>query len=168
MRFSGYSNFGMVDKGPATHPPSYPPSYPIEGGGGIDDPDIGYYANIDALPRIVLGPHAKTDIRSVQLSVDDLKKISLGTWRMSIAGSLRYEDIFDETKVHITKFCYSIRSLQLPNGDLRPTYDFCPYWNCTDDDCKADRTEYRAAVTKVFQRFDKQVPADFYKPIPPE
>jgi hypothetical protein len=167
LRFWGGWNHLMVDRRNAEHLPNSP-QYPIEGT-GISDPDIEYYANIADLQRFTLGPRTKTKIRLNIVNQDRLKQIAEGTWIVGISMTLQYEDIFAPSgPPHTTKLCYLLGSWKTENGQIYPVWNFCPYWNCIDDDCKADRANYRDAVAKIFQRFGKQVPANFYKPIPPD
>jgi hypothetical protein len=62
-------------------------------------------------------------------------------------GSIRYFDTFDPVKRHITKFCFSMTSLEAsPRTDEGPEPPFlCTHWNCTDDYCKADKEDYEKA-----------------------
>ncbi|MGA8898140.1 hypothetical protein, partial [Bradyrhizobium sp.] len=59
-----------------------------------------------------------------------------------ISGVIHYRDAFAGTPRHVTKFCYSVIPFKELNGEVRVNFDRCLYWNCADEDCKADRERW--------------------------
>jgi hypothetical protein len=60
-----------------------------------------------------------------------------------VSGAVHYRDQFSGTPEHISKFCFAITKTNV----MRPGYDPCPYWNCTDERaCADDRARYDKAV----------------------
>lgn len=60
-----------------------------------------------------------------------------------ISGVIHYRDRFTRTHERVSKFCFAaIPAVDYQTGGSRPAYDICKYWNCLDEDCKADRERY--------------------------
>lgn len=69
-----------------------------------------------------------------------------------VRGVIHYRDAFKGTPEHVTKFCYALIPYKV-GAETRVSYDRCLYWNCADEDCKADRS-----------RFDRDIKAINSKP----
>ncbi|MGA7676559.1 MAG: hypothetical protein WCA78_16120, partial [Rhizomicrobium sp.] len=77
----------------------------------------------------------------------------------ALYGIATYDDNFVGKRQHLVKFCYtfevaSAAHIQINNGavstaGITPTPEMCPYWNCTEEDCKSDK-----------ERYEKQMAAD--------
>jgi hypothetical protein len=90
---------------------------------------------------IVLGP--KQSIASIPLLVksESIKAVQGRTKHLYFYGWTRYRDVFQNTKPHITKFCYELTQV----GGDDPTlvkikgfyagFSLCPHHNCTDEEC---------------------------------
>jgi hypothetical protein len=80
-------------------------------------------------------------------------KIRGGQFGHFYYGIVRYNDVFDSSTIHITKYCFSINNEVMGDGGLSgtgrmPFYTICKHWNCTDEECERDSREYEEE-TKV-------------------
>jgi hypothetical protein len=101
----------------------------------------------------LLGPKAKTHLLGSQtgLPVTTVTEMADKRQNYYISGVIHYRDAFAGTPSHITKFCYAVIPFKEGN-ETRVNYDRCLYWNCADEDCKADRARYEhdfAIVNKL-------------------
>ena len=55
---------------------------------------------------------------------------------------------------------------ELPNGNIRPSYSSCLFWNCAEEECEEDRREYRSRISEIYARAKKPIPWNLYYPIP--
>jgi hypothetical protein len=61
-------------------------------------------------------------------------------------GAVRYSDAYNRPGTHITKFCFNVASGMLSAKITIPIVSRCPYWNCSDDDCNADKAAYEKEI----------------------
>jgi hypothetical protein len=129
------------------------------------DPAGVFYSapKLDIRPLAVIGPQATLSAAPIKSGItqDRLDRMKeLGYTRVTASGAILYNDVFPDSKRHITKYCYLID----PDTDF---LDLCGYWNCADDDCKVDAEAYNKALDTAFRRAGKPtnprelVPTDF-------
>ena len=72
-------------------------------------------------------------------------------------GSIHYRDMFTGTPEHITKFCFVLRGKKNDEGTDLDLYNagYCPYWNCSDEECKADAKNFDADIKRVIASLPK-------------
>jgi len=104
----------------------------------IGDPDFQRPPN-DKPTRSVLGPKCGINGAERVLMGDDIKKIIAGEMFVTVWGEATYNDIFQNTKPHITQFCFHISSIGYPRGHSDKAVmiglSTCPTHNCMDDEC---------------------------------
>jgi hypothetical protein len=61
-------------------------------------------------------------------------------------GAITYNDLFENTPLHQTKYCFQIGPLP-PVGEQKPGAGPCLHWNCTDDECIEDRNVFDAETS---------------------
>jgi hypothetical protein len=90
-----------------------------------------------------LGPKAQTYLLGSQtgLPATTISKMADDRQNYYISGVIHYRDAFTGTPGHITKFCYAVIPFK-EGTETRVNYDRCLYWNCADEDCKADRERW--------------------------
>ena len=94
-------------------------------------------------PGAFVGPKAKIILRGSFTGLVESTITQMAERRENyyIRGVIHYRDTFANTPEHITKFCYAV--IPFKSGtETRVNYDQCLYWNCVDEDCKADRERY--------------------------
>jgi len=90
-----------------------------------------------------LGPKAQMHLLGSQteLPVTVVSKMAADRENYYISGVIHYRDAFSNTPSHVTKFCYALIPFK-EGTETRVNYQRCLYWNCADEDCKADRERY--------------------------
>jgi hypothetical protein len=89
-----------------------------------------------------------------------------------VYGVIRYRDVFENSPLHETKFCFGIgRFIGKPSDptDIHPIFTPCAHWNCSDDECKGDREESEKDLLKAAEnkkRLDEMFP-EFHRPQEP-
>lgn len=86
-----------------------------------------------------IGPQDQITYRTNDnVTVDDLEKVRAGQ-HLYIYGWATYNDIFDDTPQHITKFCFEVRDLggdfTTTNGKWNLWPALCKDHNCADQEC---------------------------------
>jgi hypothetical protein len=84
-------------------------------------------------PRGTTGSHP-TSIPLVKVEAIADKKLFMYLW-----GWARYNDIFPDTKRHITRYCWKVsftRTGTAPTETFQFRSDSCLHNNCSDDECK--------------------------------
>jgi heme/copper-type cytochrome/quinol oxidase subunit 2 len=91
----------------------------------------------------LLGPKAQTHLLGSQTGLPSMAVSKMADDRQNyyISGVIHYRDAFAGTPAHVTKFCYVVVPYK-EGTETRVSYDRCLYWNCADEDCKADRERY--------------------------
>lgn len=139
---------------------------------------IGFLAD-NRLGKEVLAPGVDRPLPQVTISRAEYKT-SRGNPTYLI-GVVTYDDIFDKLpdegkSIHITKFCFQIGQVGwqkagglfgtvtnvlndalLDVGFFRPNFDPCPYWNCADETCPADREDYHHDLDVALDKAAKDI-----------
>jgi hypothetical protein len=119
---------------------------------GPVDPEVAFARGRPA--TFLVGPHATITVpiaASSDLSVSNasLKKVKPRQMDSYVFGTIHYRDIFDETPLHITKYCFHIG----PDGDhpqdTDVSYHYCRFLNCADHECTADKKERERAEAQT-------------------
>ena len=97
--------------------------------------------------RVFIGPHGRNSDGFVEVRDDELRSSIWSGMGFEVVGEAVYHDAFPHTPVHKSKFCYVITGIPT-DKDFVPQATLCSHLNCADDDCKQDKNEYDAAVTK--------------------
>jgi hypothetical protein len=90
---------------------------------------------------VVVSPHGHVNY-TISFGYEDIDKVISHKSRLFFWGWARYRDVFDETPVHITRFCVELTGfLGNPlspnlNAPVSPSFDFCDIDNCQDEECK--------------------------------
>jgi len=96
-------------------------------------------------PVTFIGP--KADVNSgddFSLTPGILEELFDQHQRIYIWGTVKYRDIFPETKRHITEFCTSIFAVPDNSNRLRLTGEECDRHNCSDEECP----DYDAEISR--------------------
>jgi hypothetical protein len=90
--------------------------------------------------NFVIGPHSSVQVGGTGLTADDLKPDSPSFF---VFGTVHYDDTFPKTPSHKTKYCFVVSGIPSV-GEQKPHFGLCTHWNCTDDECDADKNAYNA------------------------
>jgi hypothetical protein len=119
-----------------------------------------------SLRRALIGPHAKYPIDggmgwpAAEGVHNGLPAILAGKTRAFTYGTIHYHDTLKGTPEHVTKYCFGITAENTKDG-TRASYYPCAHWNCADDECKGDKDDYEAEITKAFRDVGAEVPPWF-------
>lgn len=106
-----------------------------------------------------LGPKAKIPQATYIISRDDVADMKTGKLAIYILGAALYRDVFDDTPMHITKFCFRLFGT-IGNTGISSTYGLnavklrevdglsarmCAHNNCTDSECPRQGYSYQPA-----------------------
>jgi hypothetical protein len=120
-----------------------------------DSPEIQMFFIASA----TLGPKQKVVVPGLggfgyRLTAESVSDAMNGKSGRFYYGIARYTDIFHVK--HVTKYCYRMDGMIIwQNEPAKPVVSLCRHWNCTDDQCKEDRTRYDAEVA-VFTEAENQ------------
>jgi hypothetical protein len=113
---------------------------------GLDFSELPQSSTIQS----VIGPGSAFAMPESEVSIDDLKAVSLGQKHLFFWGWMVYEDGLSGKK-RLTEFCNDVTSLQFsnPNNPTDPKTNIIAQWppcqthNCYDDECEdyAARTQ---------------------------
>jgi hypothetical protein len=111
-------------------------NFPGDIPGDFDFPDHG---NIIPAPSYI-PPHSHILSVPAGIDVSVIYGVSQGHFRLFFWGWATYDDIFENTPHHLTRFCWELvqvsRDPYLPDGqNTRFRFDVHPRWNCIDEDC---------------------------------
>ena len=98
-------------------------------------PDLGASENIP----LVLGPKASLGSGLMNVDTNTIKAVQERKIHLYFWGWMSYRDIFENTRLHITKFCRELTEIHgdpvRAGGPVRAIFTNCPYHNCTDEEC---------------------------------
>jgi hypothetical protein len=102
-------------------------------------PDNFDFHDLESGEKSMVAPQDHIFYWTDPISVQDMAKPGEHTY---LYGWATYNDVFEGTDLHITKFCYEVhpvlRNFTSKTWISRTT--LCPdHHNCTDDDCKAEK-----------------------------
>jgi hypothetical protein len=102
-----------------------------------------------------LGPKGTIQPREMagaeRLTAQDLQDTFTGKVGRFFFGEIKYVDQFGAG--HVTKYCFRTDTVHFENGQATPaTPARCSHWNCTDSQCKADKTAYGADLAAALQK----------------
>jgi hypothetical protein len=86
-----------------------------------------------------LGPRAQTPVGGFGMPPDYIRNFPKNIY---FWGAMQYNDVFENTNQHITKYCYAVSATKNESGASEPLISLCPHWNCADAECDADRKQY--------------------------
>jgi hypothetical protein len=119
----------------------------VERGEPVDpEDDLKLFANNKPIPAII-GPQATAQLGGLGITESSFEAIKNG-FHLYLFGVIYYNDIFPNSPLHITKYCYVIGILTSEKGELFPQPAFCDHWNCADDECKDDRNAWDKEVAE--------------------
>lgn len=95
--------------------------------------------------KALIGPQDEVAIGTIGMPLHLLQSDARNGMPFYLTAAIRYDDIF--RKHHVTKYCYVIGLSSEPDGVLKPTSGLCEHWNCADDECLGDRSDYQAETT---------------------
>ena len=72
-------------------------------------------------------------------------------------GEIRYNDVFPDTLLHVTKFCFKIALISTP-PDRVGAIDLCSHWNCADEECHADKARYDKELSELVEDIKSKPP----------
>ena len=113
--------------------------FPPDPQDGFDKGKIGIY----------IGPHGSVNLSSVSIPEDDLINDIKSGYGLHVFGETKYKDTLRDQVEHITKFCYSVSGDFSIGGEFSPVQNFCPHWNCADEECESDKDRNTKDVAKV-------------------
>lgn len=145
-------SFRLIQIGPAS--PSVFPKYTP------DPTDLTKMQNIHPT-RIPLGPHVSMPVASIRVGESELQGlVERNMPRHALYGTVIYDDNFVKGRIHQVKFCYTFKivaaqEIQVNHGlvsarGVTPSAELCPFWNCSDDECKDDRRRYDQETAQTF------------------
>jgi hypothetical protein len=98
--------------------------------------------SVDAapIPESLLGPKATMVSKSFDFLPKMMELVNSGK-HANIWGWARYNDVFEKTPRHLTRFCIELihfsGNINTPDQTSTATYIPCDYGNCADDECTA-------------------------------
>ena len=136
----------------------------IVNGGTTPAIDVIGYRDFEALPvfpphfrysepskaySLSLGPKATGELPPLPVPLETIIAVRDNKLQLRIWGTIRYRDVFPNTKLHVTKFCVEMSGQSLIEDITKPAAPFnfaqClgpPSHNCTDEQCdKEDAAE---------------------------
>jgi hypothetical protein len=127
-------------------------SYYIFNGKMPDDwefPDLWHQGAIekDKIPSLLtLAPNSSVRGPVFNISAEQLRDVIDGDKEMVIWGWAKYNDVFPNTRKHITRFAVRLFAAGFP---LRPEtmsfrFNFLPVYNCSDDECDSQNYPVKA------------------------
>jgi hypothetical protein len=84
-------------------------------------------------------------------------------------GSVHYRDVFSDTPEHVTKFCFVLHARRSSATSDIEFYNagFCAFWNCSDEECEADKADFDKQIKERFNGLPKdQQHCDLGVPMP--
>ncbi len=70
-----------------------------------------------------------------------------------ISGVITYDDVFNGSKRHISKFCFVIQPVKIGTEPTTVSGGLCQYWNCVDEnECTYHKEKYDADVKAITER----------------
>jgi hypothetical protein len=70
-----------------------------------------------------------------------------------ISGVITYDDVFNGSKRHISKFCFVIQPVKRGTEPTTIAGGLCQYWNCVDEiECAYHKEKYDAEVKAIAER----------------
>jgi hypothetical protein len=116
------------------------------------DPEFYYQmlrlnTGLSHLQRTIIGPKAAVRVVGGAGLPTTFEQKHPDTWHDYWIGSIHYRDVFQDSSSpdHVTKFCYSFYGPRNAQPNISP----CGHWNCTDDECAADITDYEAEMADL-------------------
>lgn len=103
-------------------------------------PDVNSGPNDRVTP--IIGPKSRAPLIAGPISEDSIEKLDRKEVHLYAYGWVRYNDIFDKTPRHITKFCFEIISAGLikdQSGQVTPGIRVITtgtHFNCYDEECQ--------------------------------
>lgn len=87
-----------------------------------------------------LAPKAIITLSPDPISMDIVQLVRLQRMHYYLWGWVRYNDIFENTPMRLTEFCYEVQATQGLSTEphakaLNIRYHNCPTHNCYDEDC---------------------------------
>jgi hypothetical protein len=89
----------------------------------------------------VLGPKNYLGLTSDPMTTKYLDEIVAQRGYLYLWGWAKYNDVFEKTPEHITRFCYSLTPIAVNRDEraklvtLRYRFNNCPQYTCADEDC---------------------------------
>jgi hypothetical protein len=118
---------------------------PIESVTPIERPDMRIPPDTKYTP-IVIGPKGSQNGIQRAISMEKLKRLKTGQYHIYLWGDAYYNDVFPNTKEHVTKFCQEIGGATFVLNTETKSEDLlsaifvpCMVHNCIDDECKAQQ-----------------------------
>jgi hypothetical protein len=108
----------------------------------------------------VLGPQARLPFEPTRHEITQSifnRMKTLGYTQIIGCGALLYNDVFPESRRHITKYCLMV----VPETGALST---CAYWNCADEECEADSKAYNKALEAAYEKAGKPPPPGMLVP----
>jgi hypothetical protein len=96
------------------------------------------------ISRYPLGPQAQAPLGSIAFDPTYIDKMRTTGLRAYSLGIVQYNDFFENTPPHVTKYCFEIAV----DFEGKPSYGLCAHWNCVDEECKNDRDEWEKEVAE--------------------
>ncbi len=132
-------NFALTNSGntPTTNLTSVVECLPV----GLDQP-----ATVDPFMRFrwddlkavkqVIGPKQTVELLGCDLTAEDILNASTGVVLRYFVGEVRYRDIIDPTRSHITQFAHRLVVIRRELMDFSASTEGVGQHNCADEDCK--------------------------------
>ena len=108
----------------------------------------------------ILGPQTAMPLSGTGVREKSMQEIVKG-FPIFLSGIIYYNDVFPESILHVTKFCYQLTAGYSDKKEITPGYSFCTHWNCADDECKTDREAYNAEIANSALAPKQAAPAPF-------
>jgi hypothetical protein len=102
---------------------------------GFDFPDLGPPGHL-----VVIGPKATTSTGPFDIPIATLTGVQQGTHHVYFWGRATYRDVFSNTPMHITRFCWKLFGVVgnpvAPAGDFSVQFATHSEHNCADEECR--------------------------------
>jgi hypothetical protein len=107
-------------------------------------PDNFEYRDYGSPLPTLLGPKEKTLAAPFYISPEVIQGVRDRKKHLYFYGWTTYHDIFKDTPLHITEFCFELEFLEADpytgKGNNYSFYRSCPRHNCIDEECKKEKT----------------------------
>ena len=94
----------------------------------------------------LLGPQSVMSLSGIGITEKSMQAVEKG-FLIFLSGIIYYNDIFQRSQLHVTKFCYQMTAFHSDKNEIVSGYDFCKHWNCADDECGDDKKAWNDEVT---------------------
>jgi hypothetical protein len=121
-----------------------------------EDPAEAYSMKGADIRKYPLGPHAKVIVGRAAIYEAEINKLANESRPWYISGIVRYNDVFQGSRLHQTKYCYTVTMWSGINAVATPFLLPCDRWNCADEECDDGEQKTVSVNTEFSHRFSPE------------